>query len=64
MQSTESDEADSRAVREFLALLLRDIVAHPERLRTMPVPLYRRLLAVTEGVRVSPDDPIEGPVAL
>jgi antitoxin PrlF len=57
--------AEEEAVVEaFLRFLDRDIAAHPERLRPISPDLYERLLAVSEGVTVSPDDPIEGPVAL
>lgn len=57
------DEEDP-ALAPFLQLLERDIAAHPERLRPMPEDLYRRMIAVTEGVEVDLDEPIEGPVAL
>ena len=57
-------EEEDPALEPFLELLERDIVTHPERLRGMPENLYRRLLAVTEGMDVGPDEPIEGPVAL
>jgi antitoxin PrlF len=55
---------DDPALAPFLELLERDVAAHPERLGGMPEELYRRLLAVTEGVEVDLDQPIEGPVAL
>ncbi len=55
---------DDPALAPFLELLERDVAGHPEGLRGMPEELYRRLLAVTEGVEVDPDQPIEGPVAL
>lgn len=57
------DEEDP-ALAPFLDLLERNIAAHPERLQAMPGELYRRLAAVTEGVKVDLDEPIEGPVAL
>jgi antitoxin PrlF len=63
-RATIQDEGEDPALEPFLQLLERDIAAHPERLRGMPEGLYRRLLAVTEGMDVGPDEPIEGPVAL
>lgn len=59
-----SRDGDHDAVAEFLRFLDRDLAKHPDRLRRMPPSLYRRLVAVTEGVTVSLDDPIEGEVAL
>lgn len=58
------DEDEDPALFPFLQFLERDIAQHPERLRGMPEGLYHRLLAVTDGVDVDPDEPIEGPVAL
>lgn len=62
-RATEEHEEDP-ALISFLKLLERDIADHPERLAPMPAALYERLLAVTKGVTVDPDEPIEGPVAL
>jgi hypothetical protein len=58
------DRDQKSEVEAVLQLLDRDILKHPERLRGIPEGLYRRLLAVTEGLTGNPDDPIEGPVAL
>jgi antitoxin PrlF len=63
-RATVREEDEDPALEPFLQLLERDIAAHPERLRGMPDDLYQRLLAVTEGMDVGPDEPIEGPVAL
>jgi antitoxin PrlF len=63
-RATVREEDEDPALEPFLQLLERDIAAHPERLQGMPDSLYRRLLAVTEGMDVGPDEPIEGPVAL
>lgn len=57
-------EEDDPALEPFLLFLERDIAAHPERLQGMSEDLYRRLLAVTEGMEIDLDEPIEGPVAL
>jgi len=59
-----SAEEEEVVVEAFLRFLDRDLAAHPERLRPISPALYERLLAVSEGVTVSPDDAIEGPVAL
>ena len=63
-RATVRDESEDPALEPFLELLERDIAEHPERLRGMPDGLYQRLLAVTDGMDVSADEPIEGPVAL
>jgi GTP cyclohydrolase I len=52
------------AVRPFLARLGRDIDDHPETLVALPPRLIERLQALTAGVTVDPDDPIEGDVGL
>lgn len=57
-------ETEDPALVPFLRLLERDISEHPERLSGIPEGLYRRWMAVTEGMGGDPDDPIEGPVAL
>ena len=58
------DEAEDPALLPFLQMLERDIAARPERLQAMPLALYERLVAVTEGVEADADEAIEGPVAL
>lgn len=63
-RASTSVEEDDPALGAFLSFLERDIAAHPERLQTMPDDLYRRFLAVTEGLEIDLDEPIEGPVAL
>lgn len=62
--SAEPEEHDDPALEPFLRLLAADIEAHPERLQGIPDDLYRRWIAVAEGVVVDLDEPIEGPVAL
>jgi hypothetical protein len=57
---TESDPA----LQPFLALLARDIENHPETLIALPPSLTERLQALTAGVTVDPDDPIDGDVGL
>jgi antitoxin PrlF len=56
--------AEDPALIPFLKLLERDITEHPERLSGLTEDLYRRWMAVTEGIEGDLDDPIEGPVAL
>jgi antitoxin PrlF len=57
-------DAEDPALIPFLKLLERDITEHPERLSGLTEDLYRRWMAVTEGIEGDLDDPIEGPVAL
>ena len=58
-----TSEEDTALVR-FLDLLEGDVRAHPERLRPFPSDLYARMSALTDGIEVNPDEPIDGPVAL
>lgn len=61
---TAAEEEDDPALEPFLRLLANDIEAHPERLRGMPEELYQRLMAITAGVEVDPDETIAGAVCL
>ena len=61
--SLEAEEADP-AVGAFLAFLARDLTEHPERLRGMPRALLRRARALTRGITVDHNAPIEGAVGL
>jgi antitoxin PrlF len=56
-------EADP-ALTPFLALLERDIAARPGALAPLTPDLAARMTAATSGVKVDPDAPIEGEVAL
>jgi hypothetical protein len=57
-------EEENAEVIACLCFLEADIAAHPERLQPIPQDLYERLLAVTDGISMDWDDPIEGAVAL
>lgn len=59
-----AEEEGDPALEPFLRLLAADIEAHPEGLQGIPEDLYRRWMAVIDGVEVDPAEPIEGPVAL
>jgi antitoxin PrlF len=59
-----AEEADDPALEPFLRLLANDIEAHPERLRGIPEELYQRLMAITAGVEVCPDETFDGAVNL
>ncbi|MGH7628202.1 MAG: type II toxin-antitoxin system PrlF family antitoxin [Gemmatimonadales bacterium] len=58
-----SPEADP-AVGAFLAFLAGDLTQHPERLGGMPRALLRRARALTRGITVDHQAPIEGAVVL
>jgi hypothetical protein len=58
------DRSEEAVLAHFLHFLESDLLHHPERLRGMPRILHERLVAVTEGVEIRPDEPIEGAVAL
>ena len=59
-----TEPAEDPALAPFLALLERDMAARPEALTPFTQGLAGRIAAATLGVTVSPDDPIEGDVAL
>jgi antitoxin PrlF len=61
--SAEAEEADP-AVGAFLAFLAGDLTQHPERLRGMPRALIRRARALTRGISIDHNAPIEGAIAL
>ncbi|MGH7629859.1 MAG: type II toxin-antitoxin system PrlF family antitoxin [Gemmatimonadales bacterium] len=61
--SLEADEADP-AVGAFLAFLAGELTRHPERLRGMPRALLRRARALTRGISINHDAPLEGAIAL
>jgi hypothetical protein len=50
---------DDPALQRFLALLQKDIAAHPQRVRGMRHSLYERILAVTQGVDGTVDEEIK-----
>jgi antitoxin PrlF len=59
----DAEESDP-ALGAFLAFLAGDLTQHPERLRGMPRALLRRARALTRGIAIHHDTPIEGAVAL
>jgi hypothetical protein len=48
----------------FLAFLAQDIVHAPERIRPLDANLSKRIDKLVKGVRVSPEEELEGEVAL
>ncbi len=59
-----ADAADDPAMLAFLDFLARDITARPEQLQALSPALKARLDALTAGIDDSPDQTIEGDVAL
>jgi antitoxin PrlF len=59
-----NEPTEDPALAPFLALLERDVAARPEVLAPLTPELAAQMTAATEGVRVDPDAPIEGEVAL
>ena len=57
-------EAEDPAIVSFLALMAADIQRHPEKLTELTPELGERLKALTEGIEVDLDAPIEGDVDL
>lgn len=56
--------SEDPALAPFLALLERDLAARPGALAALTPALAGRIAAATDGVKVDPDEPIEGDVAL
>jgi antitoxin PrlF len=63
VRAAEIQDADP-ALGPFLDLLARDIAARPETLVPLTGELFDRIDAITEGLVVDPDQPIEGDVDL
>ena len=57
-------EADDPALGAFLDFLARDIERRPEAIAALPPALAARIMALTDGMDVDPDEPIEGEVDL
>ena len=55
---------DDPVDEQFLAFLARDMTAHPERLSGRTGELLERARALTDGIEVDLEAPIEGDVAL
>ncbi len=57
-------EGDDPALGAFLDFLARDIERRPEAIAALSPVLAARIMALTEGMDVDPDEPIEGEVDL
>jgi len=57
-------EHDDPAIDSFLSFLAGDVQSRPEALAALSPALARRLEALTAGIAVDPDAPIEGDVDL
>lgn len=58
------DGTKAAVLRAFMAFLATDIHAHPERITSVSPELRARIKALTAGLDVDLDAPIEGTVAL
>ncbi|MGR9172120.1 type II toxin-antitoxin system PrlF family antitoxin [Rhizobium sp. KDH_Rht_773_N] len=57
------DEADDDPVIDsFLGFLADDMQRHPDRIREFPQALVERMVELTKGMHVDPDEPILGDV--
>ncbi len=63
VNANEEEHADPAIVR-FLEFLGRDLAEHPERLATLPASVIARARALTKGVPIDHDAPIEGATVL
>ena len=57
-------EHDDPVIDSFLAFLADDIKRRPEALTALTSALAERIATLTEGVKVDPDEPIDGDVDL
>jgi antitoxin PrlF len=64
MKASLTDAHEDPVVEAFLAFLERDMAAHPERPAGLAAELVERARALTDGIEVDLDEPIEGDVAI
>lgn len=57
-------EHDDPVLDKFLAFLGRDLARHPDRVGVFPASLLQRAQAMTAGIIIDHEAPIEGAVAL
>ena len=57
-------EAADPVIEGFLGFLEQDMLRNPHNVAAFPSSLAERMAALTEHVRVNPDEEIDGPVAL
>ena len=57
-------EHDDPVLDRFLNFLGRDLAEHPDRVSLFPAPLLERARAITAGVTIDHDAPIDGAIAL
>jgi antitoxin PrlF len=58
------DNGDDPVIDGFLAFLAQDMEKHPEHIREFPEALVERMVELTKGMQVDPNDPIVGDVDL
>ena len=57
-------EHDDPVLDRFLNFLGRDLAEHPDRVSLFPAPLLERARAITAGVTIDHDAPLDGAIAL
>lgn len=60
----ETEDEEDPVIDSFLHFLTRDMLANPHHVGDIPDALLARISALTAGMTVDPDDPIEGAVDL
>ncbi|SEN70308.1 antitoxin PrlF [Sphingomonas gellani] len=63
VRRVENEEADP-VIGTFLGFLEQDMLRNPQNVIAFPPSLADRMAALTEQVRIDPDEVIDGPVAL
>jgi antitoxin PrlF len=59
-----ASDYEDPAIGAFLDFLERDMVAHPERLKALTPELFERMRALTDGIEVDLNAPIDGDVEI
>jgi antitoxin PrlF len=64
MKARRGDAHEDPVADAFLAFLKQDMAGHPERLAGLTTDLVERARALTDGIEVDLDAPLEGDVAI
>jgi antitoxin PrlF len=63
IEKEHDDDAEDPVIDGLLAFIAQDMEMHPEHAREVPKALLERMVELTEGMHVDPDDPITGDVS-
>ena len=63
VRRVETEETDP-VIGKFLDFLTRDMTNNPQNISAFPTDLAERMVALTEGMAINPEDEIDGEVSL